>query len=291
MPIRSLGYLRWETPQAEDWRTFATDVLGLMPVAGPEAGALYFRWDERPYRLVVVPSERKQVTIGFEVRDDLELEETAARLEEAGVKAAMGGEEEAADRLVSGFLRFEDPSGAPVEVFHAPILDHLPVQTPLVSGFVTGEMGMGHVVVGSGDVPAAVDFYRGTLGFRLRNTMRIDMGGPAKTPMYFLGCNPRHHTLGLIGIPFPGHLVHFMVEAASLDDVGRALDRCTDAGVPLAMSLGRHTNDHMVSFYCVTPDGAMVEFGWGGLHVDEATETTYEITKVSFWGHRPPKRG
>jgi hypothetical protein len=31
----------------------------------------------------------------------------------------------------------------------------------------------------------------------------------------------------------------------------------------------------------------MVEFGWGGLQVPEP-ETTYEITKVSFWGHRPP---
>jgi len=78
--------------------------------------------------------------------------------------------------------------------------------------------------------------------------------------------------------------------AAELDDVGRALDRCHDLGVPLAMSLGRHSNDHMVSFYCMTPDGAaMVEFGWGGLAVEEP-ETTYEITKTSFWGHRPPRR-
>jgi hypothetical protein len=33
-----------------------------------------------------------------------------------------------------------------------------------------------------------------------------------------------------------------------------------------------------------------VEFGCGGLRVDEpADTTTYEITKVSFWGHRRSK--
>ncbi len=29
-----------------------------------------------------------------------------------------------------------------------------------------------------------------------------------------------------------------------------------------------------------------VEVGCGGVHVDDATWTTDEITKVSFWGHK-----
>jgi hypothetical protein len=42
----------------------------------------------------------------------------------------------------------------------------------------------------------------------------------------------------------------------------------------------------------IGPDGAQIEVGWGGLKVDEETSTTYEITKTSFWGHRPlPPQG
>jgi 3,4-dihydroxy-9,10-secoandrosta-1,3,5(10)-triene-9,17-dione 4,5-dioxygenase len=287
--IHSLGTLRWETPNVDGWRSFGVDVLGMMLADGPEPDALYFRTDDRPYRLVVAPGDEARLVVGFEVVDDRALAELARALDDAGVKYEPGSEEEARRRLVNGFIRFEDPGGVAVEAYHGPILDHTPVVTPLVSGFVTGAMGFGHVVLGVTDAAAAAEFYRETLRFSLRNTMRIDLGaGPAT--MHFLSCNARHHTVGLMGFPMPGNLVHFMLEAKSLDDVGRALDRVNDAGVPLAMTLGRHTNDHMVSFYCVSPDGAMVEFGWGGMQVPEP-ETTYEITKVSFWGHRPPATG
>jgi len=80
-----------------------------------------------------------------------------------------------------------------------------------------------------------------------------------------------------------------MVEAATLDDVGLALDRRGTLGVPLMNSLGKHTNDHMVSFYVWSPENYAVEFGWGGLRV-ETEEPTYEITEGAFWGHKfsPP---
>ena len=291
MGIRSLGYLVWQTPQAESWRTFGSEVLGMMAVDGPD-DSTWFRTDDRPFRLVTTPGDTPQVTLGFEVVDDLDLEDVVRALEDAGTKVEMATDDEARARLVTGLARFEDPAGVPVELFHGPVLDHHDtVQTPLVSRFVTGEQGMGHVV-GTEKVTATVELYRRVLGFRRRNTMRLGMPDPDGTPysvLHFLGCNPRHHTLGVVAMPFPGNLVHFMLEAAELDDVGRAYDRVHDTGTPIAMTLGRHSNDQMVSFYCMAPDGAMVEFGWGGLMVDEP-ETTYEITRTSFWGHRPPKR-
>lgn len=288
MPVRSLGYLRWTTPQAAAWKEFATGILGLMEVKGPDPDSLYFRNDDRPYRLVVTPGEQPQLSIGFEVTDDIELDSMGTALELAGAKVVQGSEEESAARLVTGFLRTEDPVGIPVELYHGPILDHVRLQTPLVSGFVTGSAGLGHVVIGVDELEPSVEFYRRGLGFFRRNTMRMDFG-TTKMGIHFLGCNQRHHTLGLVNMPMPGNLVHIMFEAKELDDVGLAYDRVHDARVPIAMTLGRHTNDHMVSFYCLSPDGVMVEFGWGGLSIDEP-ETTYEITKASFWGHRPPGR-
>src|SRR5665213_1132433 len=274
MPVRSLGYIHWTTPRAEAWSDFATGILGLMAVEGPDPDSLYFRNDDRPYRLVVSPGEAPQVALGFEVTDDLELEVMGTALEYAGVKISAGSDDEASQRRVTGLLKMEDPAGVPVELYHGPILDHVRLQTPLVGGFVTGSAGMGHVVVGVDQVDPSVEFYRGGLGFFRRNTMRMDLGSTTMA-IHFLGCNQRHHTVGLVNMPMPGNLVHLMVEAADLDDVGLAYDRCHDAKVPIAMSLGRHTNDHMVSFYCLSPDGVMVEFGWGGLEVPEP-ETTYE---------------
>jgi 3,4-dihydroxy-9,10-secoandrosta-1,3,5(10)-triene-9,17-dione 4,5-dioxygenase len=289
MAVLSLGYLHLRTPNLDAWRTFATEVLGLMLASGPDEDADYYRWDDRPYRLVLAPGDEVSVSaIGFEVGDDRDLRALVATLQAAGVAVAIGSAEEAAHRLVSGFASFEDPAGAPIELFHGPILNHDAVQTPLVSGFVTGEMGLGHVVITVADLDESIDFYRDHLGFHLRNTWFL--GGMS---MAFLGCNPRHHSLAFgCGLPSPGLLRHFMVEMATIDDVGRAQDRCLDHDVPVIMGLGRHTNDHMISFYCQAPDGFMVEAGWGGLHIDDAATTaTYQITKPSFWGHRPIIKG
>jgi extradiol dioxygenase len=74
--------------------------------------------------------------------------------------------------------------------------------------------------------------------------------------------------------------------ARTLDDVGYTLDRHHEAKAPISMSLGKHTNDQMVSFYSRSPSGFDVEFGYSGRVVDEATWTVTQITKPSFWGHR-----
>lgn len=285
MTVLSLGSLHLRSPNLDAWRPFATDVLGLMPTSGPDADAQYYRWDDYPYRLVVAPGDETSVAaIGFEVGDDRALDELVDELEASGVAVKRGSADGAAHRRVSGFASFEDPAGAPIEIFHGPILDHELLNTPLVSGFVTGDMGFGHVVITVPDLDEAIDFYRDHLGFHMRNTWYF--GGMS---MAFLGCNPRHHSLAFgCGMPAPRLLTHFMVEMATIDDVGRAQDRCVDNGVPVVMGLGRHTNDEMISFYCETPDGFWVEVGWGGLRIDDAsTATTNQITRPSSWGHRP----
>ena len=51
------------------------------------------------------------------------------------------------------------------------------------------------------------------------------------------------------------------------------------------MTLGRHPNDRMVSFYVRSPSGFEIEYGWGALEVgEEWTVTQYDA--VSVWGHK-----
>ncbi len=292
-PIASLGYLRIESADVAAWREFGVRVLGMVEGRGPGPGALYLRMDEFPARLVIVPGEQDRLLAsGWEVPGEPELAEVGRALDEAGVAVKPGTGGELAERRVAQMLRFDDPSGNALEVFCGAALEHRPAVSPYGNSFVTGALGMGHVVLPAADSDAALRFYTEVLGFRLRDSMRMApelFGQPAGGPplwMRFLGCNARHHSLALAPFPAPAGIVHLMVEVAALDDVGRAMDRCARRGAPISATLGRHANDLMVSFYVATPGGFDIEYGTGGRLVDDATWISRETTAISLWGHR-----
>jgi 3,4-dihydroxy-9,10-secoandrosta-1,3,5(10)-triene-9,17-dione 4,5-dioxygenase len=291
--IRSLGYLRIESADVAAWREFGVRILGMTEGRGPADGALYLRMDDFPARLVIVPGSRDRlIATGWEVADATALAAVRRALAEAGVAVKPGAQDELAARRVGEMLRFDDPAGNAVEVFCAAALEHRPAVSPYGNQFVTGDMGMGHVVLPvAGAADAALAFYTNVLGFRLRDSMRMPAefvgGKPGDPPAWFrfLGCCPRHHSLALAPMPAPAGIVHLMTEVAALDDVGRALDRCTRRGAPVSASLGRHANDLMVSFYVRTPGGFDIEYGTDGRLVDDATWVSRETTAVSLWGH------
>ena len=97
--------------------------------------------------------------------------------------------------------------------------------------------------------------------------------------------NPRQHSLALYDQPHPAGAVHVMVEVATLDEVGLAMDRAKSAGHPIIATLGRHVNDNMCSFYVLAPGGIAFEYGYDGLLVDwEAYKPTVS-TEGDLWGH------
>jgi 3,4-dihydroxy-9,10-secoandrosta-1,3,5(10)-triene-9,17-dione 4,5-dioxygenase len=290
--IRSLGYLRIESADVGAWREFGVRELGMVEGRGPEAGAVYLRMDDFPARLVITAGERERLLAsGWEVPGDSDLAEVGRALEEAGVAVKAGTAAELAERRVAQLLRFDDPAGNALEVFSGAALEHRPAVSPYGNRFVTGFLGLGHVVLPVSDDESALRFYTDVLGFRLRDSMRMApelFGRPAGPPLWmrFLGCNPRHHSLALAPFPAPAGIVHLMIEVASLDDVGRAMDRCARRGAPASATLGRHANDLMVSFYVRTPGGFDIEYGTDGRLVDDATWVSQETTAISLWGHQ-----
>ena len=289
--IASLGYLRIESADTGAWREFGVKVLGMVEGRGPDPGAVYLRIDDFPARLVIVAGERDRLLAsGWEVADEAAFERVGRALDAAGVAVKAGTPAELADRRVGGLLRFDDPAGNALEVFCGAALEHRPAVSPYGNRFVTGDMGLGHVVLPVAEEEPALRFYTEVLGFRLRDSIRMApelFGRPAGPPLWmrFLGCNPRHHSLALAPFPAQTGIVHLMIEAAALDDVGRAMDRCARRGAPVSASLGRHANDLMVSFYVRTPGGFDIEYGTGGRLVDDATWVTRETTAISLWGH------
>jgi 3,4-dihydroxy-9,10-secoandrosta-1,3,5(10)-triene-9,17-dione 4,5-dioxygenase len=292
MGIRSLGYLRIEATDVDRWREFGLKVLGMVEGKGSTPGALYLRMDDFPARLVIVPGEQDRLQAsGWEAATEAELEEVAKRLASAGVAYVEGTAEDLAERRVNGLIRFEDPSGNTLEVFHGAALEHRRVVSPYGHRFVTEEQGLGHVVLSTSDDEAALHFYRDVLGFRLRDSMRLPpqfVGRPADGPpawLRFFGCNPRHHSLAFLPMPTPSGIVHLMVEVENTDDVGLTLDRALRRKVPMSATLGRHVNDLMLSFYMKTPGGFDVEFGCEGRQVSDEDWIARESTAVSLWGH------
>jgi len=290
--ISSLGYLRVETADPAAWREFGTRVLGMAGGRGPDPAAVYLRMDDFPARLIIVPGEHDRLlATGWEVASEQALDEVARGLTAAGVAVKSGDAGELADRRVAGLLRADDPSGNSVEIFCGAALDSRPAISPYGTAFVTGDQGLGHVVLPATDDEETLAFYTGLLGFRLRDSMRLPgefFGRPAGGPpvwMRFLGCCPRHHSLALAPMNPAAGIVHLMVEVATLDDVGLALDRCRRRKAPVSSTLGRHANDLMVSFYVQTPGAFDIEYGTGGLRVDDSTWVTRETTTVSLWGH------
>ncbi|MEV5648528.1 VOC family protein [Nocardia sp. NPDC052254] len=282
----SLGYIRAQIADVEAWRAFAFDTIGFAEGSGPNPDAIYLRMDEHTYRLELVPGERDAVlAVGWQVADRRSLTLVAELLRGNGVDVIELSPAEAVARHVEEAITFTDPSGFTVEVFHGPLLDHSPVLGKYGNRFVTGDLGLGHVVLPVPDIEAARSFYTEVLDFSSRGSFRV---GPPEHPIWirFMGVNPRHHSLALI----PGSrgdgpgIVHVMVEVDALDDVGRALDRVTRAGYHLSSTLGRHTNDKMISFYVRTPGGWDLEFGCEGKLVGD-DYTAEEMTADSYWGH------
>ncbi|MFF0743501.1 VOC family protein [Streptomyces sp. NPDC004111] len=299
MDIRALGYLRLETTKLDEWRTYTCDILGMVEAEGSTEQQLNLRIDDRIHRFQIVAGESDRLlAAGFEVANAAALAATAAELEAAGVVVKQADAATLAERRVQGLIQLQDPSGNPLEIFWGQAQDHSPLGTPYGNRFVTstpkaGNLGLGHVVVPAPDTEETLAFYENVLGFQLRDSMKLP---PAAVPtgkpgedfhtMHFLSPNRRHHSLGLYPGALPPGIVHFMVELETLDDVGYCLDRMQKAGVPIASSLGRHSNDHMVSFYAQAPGGFQVEYGWDGLIVDPADWVAKEMTSDSFWGHQ-----
>ncbi|MFC4059152.1 VOC family protein [Planomonospora corallina] len=287
--IRGLGYLRVQTRDLGRWRELTVDALGFAEGTGPDPDGLYLRMDERRARLAVLPGDTDRVlAVGWEVRDQFALAAVGRAVEASGVAVKVLSARESAERGAEKVIAFDDPAGTPVEVFFGPVLDHGPLRTGLAQAFVTGAQGMGHVVIPTTCMDETVSFYAEVLGFLPRGAMRIGPKAAGPGPrIRFMGVNRRHHSLAVCPAPHgeePG-LVHLMVEVDTLDAVGRALDNVRRLGFSVSSTLGRHTNDKMVSFYVRAPGGWDIEYGTDGMLVDETCYTAEEITADSYWGH------
>jgi len=279
--IQAFGYLGVGSDRPEDWSAFAPAWLGMQEV-DRGGGTRAFRMDDRKQRLFIDRAIAPGTQVfGWEVANAAALDTLASRLETARVAVKREPLAAADQRCVTGLISFDDPAGNRLEAFYGAMIADAPFKPARdIAGFRTGAQGMGHTLLAVQDIDAARAFYCDLLGFKVSDYMR------APIPAYFLHVNGRHHSLAIVGAPGNG-MHHLMVEFFSLDDVGQGYDMVRAAPERIAAKLGRHPNDLMLSYYMHTPDHILVECGWGGREVDDATWQPEEMTSVaSMWGHQ-----
>ncbi|RZI53826.1 MAG: glyoxalase [Pseudonocardia sp.] len=284
--VIALGYVGITATDLAAWRTFASKVLGLQETEQKQTDAALFRMDERSWRIAVEQGDDGGLAyIGLELPNGAALASLKRRLENAGVEVTVA-DELAKRRGVTELITATDPSGNPLEFFYGAKVSGDPFVSPTGARFVTDPYGIGHAPVYVTDLDAARSFYVDLLGFKISDTVGVEF---MKLEFIFLHCNARHHSIALGYSPdVKAGLQHLMVEVDSLDTVGTSYDKVLGGAAELSLTLGRHGNDRMVSFYCNSPSGLEVELGWAGRLIDDKTWSVASYAEdESLWGHKP----
>ena len=218
---QALGYVGVRAKDLGDWSSYGCGLLGLQRI-DKSRSTLAFRMDDRKQRLIVDADGGEGVGFfGWEAADAAALDALAAHLDNSGVKVARGAHALAEERHVKDLIVLDDPLGNRLEIFHGAEAATDPFRPGRsISGFRTGPLGLGHVVLNV-DAPQTIDrlmaFYRDTLGFRLTDYYSHPFVAR------FLHLNSRHHSLAFIQTG-KNAVHHLMMELFSFDDVGQGYD-------------------------------------------------------------------
>ena len=286
--LKNLAYIVVAAGDLDAWRDYATNIAG-MHLGQDEEDTLGLRIDDHPWRIRIERGVDDDMTAaGWDLGSEAALDGYVARLREKGVQVREG---DSATRCVAKLFTIDDPNGFAHEFFHGRTgIDSVaPMVSPVVrgSGFVTGDLGIGHILPVAKDYDQSVRWYQDVLGLRYSDRIRQEMApGLYADATFFHTATCRHHSLATGAFPSSKRLNHLMLEFADMSDVGAAFDRARAAEVPIVLELGHHPNDQMFSFYMRTPSGFGLELGYGGIIIDEASWEPKTYSQMSDWGHR-----
>ncbi|MGW0058076.1 VOC family protein [Nocardia nova] len=289
-----LGYVVVQSNRLTDWRRFGADAIGLH-VDDLDSDTVRFRLDDRSCRFLIRRGSAEDViALGWQVDDHETFDRIVARVTERGIPVIEATPEDAVLRGVERLWRFAGPKGIAQEIFTTPVTTPEPLRM-ISSGWVTGEAGLGHVAMISREPEAMRGYYQTVFDSRLSDYIDETVSG-LKMKIRFLRVNERHHSIAIANVrgvkldPIRTSVQHINIQSATLDDMLAAFGRVTALGFRMQWSVGQHTNDRELSFYCVTPSGFELEVGWNPIVVGPELESTWEprtYQGISIWGHTP----
>ncbi len=283
--ITELGYLGAYISDPKAWKEYASDVIGMEWLDEGEGDRFYLRIDEWHHRIALHAGGTDDLAyLGLRVAGPDEFKEMQDQLKRFKVPYRVGTEAECQERHVLAVLKFEDPFGNPLEIFHGPRVDaHKPFYPGrrMFGKFSTGTGGIGHAVVRTEDGDVSQAFYSSVLGMRGTVEYKQEIPGGHIAKLYFMHCNDRDHSIAFAQGVCTKRIHHLMVEVTEIDDVGMTYQLANERKVPVEITLGKHSNDRMISFYTSNPSGWLIEYGTGGRPAQHQTE--YYTRDI--WGH------
>jgi len=290
--VNELAYVVYEVSDLEAWEHFAVDLLS-MNVGERTDNSMTLRNDGKAHRWILQDGPADDLVVsGYGVASSADLDAIAAKLKAAGFQADEGDAALVASRKVERAIVTADPMGNRIELVTGLADATTPFQSDLMlDKFVTGIQGVGHQFLTTQGVARDIymNYYESLLGFRISD--RIVGPSPVgfSADAMFLHCNPRHHSVAFADIPMPKKIHHFMLQVSDRRDFGDTWDRVLKSGQRLEMTIGMHPNDLMFSFYVHSPSGFSVEYGWGGLTIDDEAAWKVQLyDKLDNWGHFDP---
>src|SRR5262249_22138884 len=150
------------------WGTYGPGFLGRQRV-DKSRSTLAFRMDDRKQRLIVDADGGQGIGFfGWEVADAAALDAIAARIEAAGTKVARGSRALAEERHVKTLRVLTYPAANRLEISRGAETTTDPFRPGRnISGFRTGPLGMGHVVMHFERIGEVMKFYQDVLEFRV----------------------------------------------------------------------------------------------------------------------------
>ena len=264
--VTELGYVRFGVANLDEWRNFATSLLGLEAVDDPATGRVFLRADYWHHRISLEEHDCDDlIGAGLRVAGVEEFLALQRTLEKAGIPFEVGSDELASERRVLQLMSLNDPAGNPLEIFHGPLIEP---HNPFLPGrrmhgrYVTDSGGVGHMILRHAGLDQAYAFYK-LLGMRGGVEYKVPAPDGSVVEILFMHCNDRDHTVAF-GLPGSKKINHLMLEVEKLDDVFLAHELVQASAYPVAIGLGKHANDHMFSFYFTSPSGFLIEIGYGG---------------------------
>lgn len=262
-----LGYVMLNVVNLERSTEFFTKAVNL-EVSEQRDGKVFLRGGMQHHWIVLQQAETPGLArIGIEVTDRQTLDAMEERLREHGV-AVESGDGLATDR-VDRYVRFQDPSGNPLELY----CDMVTMPTPPRPRRVH-LLDIQHVVLYVHDTLVAADFYTGLLGMRVSDWLE-------RMTAFMHFRNGWHHGIGVSkrGVNSWG-LNHICFQPPDLDNVMRARAAVQKLKLPITQDLIRHGPSGSIGFYFAGED-TVIEFSYGARNYPEDLEYKPRILPLS----------
>jgi catechol-2,3-dioxygenase len=277
--VARLSHVGLRARDLDQQAAFYTDRWGLEPI--DEHGQDIFLRAEGPEHHVLTLHADDAASgldhFAFEVSQPDDIDRAADIIGELGLEVVVPPTQDL-EPGVARAIRFKDPEGNVVELVSG--VDQ--VRDPYGTREIKPQ-ALNHVVLFAADRPKLEQFYGGTLGFKLSDTL-ADF-------MTFWRCNANHHSLAFAA-PRAEHqrgLNHAAFDVRDWQELMRAVFYMGERGVKRMWGPGRHLAGNNLFSYYFDPEGNVIEYT---TEVEQITSDDYVAPVrpliADQWGSTPP---